>query len=149
MSSTGLAQLIERAEIRRAPKKSERLNAYRRLFELIDMTALEFYDEEKVIILGASKDEREVFRFVPDDVMCCDTKGRSYIPVVDANVIAVDALTKSRAFMMSAINTIMGHSITKENYLFVKSLVKMLALPEQGEICDYLDGCFASDINEM
>lgn len=142
MSSTGLAQLIERAEVRRAPKKSERLNAYRRLYELIDMTALEFYDENKVIMIGGADGKRQVFTFRPDDVMVRRENGRMYIPVVDAKVIAADALTKSRAFMMSAINNIMGHSITGENYVFVKSLVKMLALPEFKEICEYLDEKF-------
>ncbi len=142
MSSTGLAQLIERAEIRRAPKKTERLNAYRRLYSLIDMTALEFYDEKKVIMIGAGRNEREVFVYEPEAVMAHDADGKTYIPMIDANIIAADALTKSKAFMMSAINTIMGHNITKENFMFVKSLAKLLTLPEFKEINNYLDEYF-------
>ena len=109
LSATGLAQLLERADMRRASKKAERLRAYSRLFRLIDWTVLEFYDDRRVLRLGGPDGAPVLCRFSRDAFR--DASG--YFPVVDCTVTAADALENSRAFTLSALETLIAHGVTR------------------------------------
>lgn len=56
-TSSGIAQLNERADARKNIKKADRLTGFERLYELIDWSALEFYDDNRVIFLGATDEK--------------------------------------------------------------------------------------------
>jgi hypothetical protein len=53
-TASGIAQLNERADARKNIQQKDRLNGYELLYELIDWTALEFYDDNRVIFIGAT-----------------------------------------------------------------------------------------------
>jgi hypothetical protein len=56
-TASGIAQLNERADARKNIKKADRLAGFERLYELIDWTALEFYDDDRLIFIGVKDDE--------------------------------------------------------------------------------------------
>ncbi|MCL1819766.1 MAG: hypothetical protein FWG36_03810 [Oscillospiraceae bacterium] len=49
MSAAGIERLNERADLRRDLKQSDRLDGFKRLYKLCDWSALEFYDDGRVI----------------------------------------------------------------------------------------------------
>ncbi|MEA4823565.1 MAG: hypothetical protein VB111_05535 [Clostridiaceae bacterium] len=143
LSAAGLAQLLERADMRKASKKTERLRAYSRLFRLIDWTILEFYDDDRVIRLGTDADgeaprtvcfSRDSFRDV-----------RGYFPVVDCTVTAADALETSRAFTLSALETLLAHSVTRENYPLILAALRALDLEDAEALREHFERVFAAE----
>jgi hypothetical protein len=56
-TSSGIAQLNERAQKRSDIKKADRSEGFRRLYELLDWTALEFYNMDREILIRGEKDE--------------------------------------------------------------------------------------------
>ncbi len=57
-TASGLAQLRADAQQQRSIKTVDRLNGYKRLFELIDWSVLEFYDDERMIFIGVNASRR-------------------------------------------------------------------------------------------
>ena len=137
LSAAGLAQLLERADQRRASKRTERLRAYARLFRLIDWTVLEFYDDGRVLRLGTE----ERLRFSRDSFR--DRNG--YFPVVDCEVTAADAMENSRAFTLSAIETLLAHNVTRENYPLLLCALRALDLEDAGAIAAHFEAVFGAD----
>ncbi len=141
-SAAALSQLIERSDARSVPKKSERINAFARLYTLIDWTALEFYDEDRVIFLGAANGkEPKVFTFNANHFL--DEQG--YFPVVDAYVSTNDGMRQSNTFTLSAIDALLGHQVTRENYPLVMDVLRLLGLERAGEIEEHFESIFAEE----
>ena len=141
LSATGLAQLLERADQRRASKRTERLRAYSRLFRLIDWTVLEFYDDGRVLRLGAQDGEPQLLRFSRDALR--DAGG--YFPEVDCTVTAADAMENSRAFTLSAIETLLAHNVTRENYPLLLCALRALDLEDTEAVAAHFEAVFGSD----
>lgn len=53
-TSSGIAMLNERADSQRNTKETDALNGFERLVELIDWTALEFYNSDRLIYIGVN-----------------------------------------------------------------------------------------------
>jgi hypothetical protein len=53
-TASGIAQLNERADSRKDIKKADRLSGFERLYELVDWSALEFYDDNRLIFINAT-----------------------------------------------------------------------------------------------
>ncbi len=140
LSATGLAQLLERADMRRASKKAERLRAYSRLFRLIDWTVLEFYDDRRVLRLGGPDGAPVLCRFSRDAFR--DASG--YFPVVDCTVTAADALENSRAFTLSALETLLAHGVTRENYPLFLSALRTLDLQDADSLREHFERVFSA-----
>lgn len=140
LSATGLALMLERADLRRASKKAECLRAYARLFRLIDWTVLEFYDDARVVRLGSAVpgEAPRVYRFSRAAL-----RGRDgYFPVIDCTVTAADAMENSRAFTLSSLETLLGHSVTRENYPLVLTALRTLDLEGAEELRRYFERLF-------
>jgi len=139
LSATGLAQLIERAEARRASKKHERMRAWNALLRLIDWTVLEFYEDGQVIRLGAAGGGM-VYRFSCGEL--ADSNG--YFPGIDCVVSTVDALQSSRTMLLGVIEGLLGHSITRENYLLVISALALLDSEGARKLQAHLEGIYGA-----
>ena len=139
LSATGLAQLIERSETRRASKKHERMRAYAALFRLIDWTVLEFYEDGQVIRLGAAG-SGVVYRFSGADF----ADARGYFPGIDCEVSAVDALQSSRTMLLSMLESLMGHTITRENYPLAAAALSMLDSDQGRALRGHLEKLFGA-----
>lgn len=139
-TATGIALLNERAKNRTALKRIDKSAGFRRLYELCDRTALEYYDDGRVILCGAADEDNIVYR-------ASDYKKKrgaeSYIPGVDIKIHIGDGLANSKAFTISAVSSLISTPITAENYRIVKSYLELIDLPMRQEICESIDARFA------
>lgn len=65
----GLVELKQQNERRQSLKKADRTAGFERLFELVDWTALEFYDDNRLIFLGAEGDVQEQMQINANGMM--------------------------------------------------------------------------------
>ena len=144
-TATGIALLNERAKNRSALKKIDKSAGFRRLYELCDRTALEYYDDGRVILCGAASEGDIVYR-ASDFRM--GSGENSYIPSVDVKIHIGDGLANSKAFTISAINSLISAPINAENYRIVKSYLELIDLPMRQEICDMLDERYGTNASE-
>ncbi|MBQ7399099.1 MAG: hypothetical protein IJW06_01380 [Clostridia bacterium] len=138
-TATGIALLNERAESRKNLKSIDRNAGFKRLFELIDKTSLEFYNDGRVIRLGLSGEDEYVYSF---GGFLKKTREKKYIPAVDVTVHTGSAISNSKAFTVSALSTLMNMKINEDNYKLVKAYIETIGIPERAELCSYLDEKF-------
>lgn len=138
-TATGIALLNERSESRKNQKSIDRNEGFKRLFSLIDKTALENYSDGRVVRLGFCDDDEFVYNF---GGFIKRTRLYSYIPSVDITIHTGAGITNSRAFTVSALTSLIGMNINADNYKLVKAYVQNLGIPEREEICRTLDEKF-------
>ncbi len=152
-TATGIALLNERAKSRSSLKKVGRTSGFKRLYSLIDISALEYYDDGRIIAINGGKNDGEkqtiVYRF--SDYSKKDGKASSdvsaYIPVVDVKIHVGDGLENSKAFTVSAITDLIRTPITKDNYTLVMAFVELIGLPMRKEICDTLKATYEPNVS--
>lgn len=138
-TATGIALLNERAKNRSALKKIDKSAGFARLFELCDRTALEYYDDGRVIFAGAADEDDLIYRSGDYRKSLGD---KVYIPGVDVRIHIGDGLANSKAFTVSAVSSLISTPITRDNYRIVKSYLELIDLPMRQEICEMLDERF-------
>lgn len=141
-TATGIALLNERSKNRGALKRIDKSAGFSRLYELCDKTALEYYDDGRIRLIGAASPEGKVFRAA--DYLRRNESGDVYLPEVDVRVRIGDGLAASKAFTLSAVGTLMNTAITADNYPLVKSYMELVDLPMRKEICDKLEETFGT-----
>lgn len=139
-TATGIALLNERSQTRKSLKNIDRSAGFKRLFALIDATALEYYSDGRVISLSEDKDGI-VFRYSDFTKRNPDSPD-AYIPAVDVIIHTGSTAANSRALTVSALNTLMSMNITKDNYILAKAYVNAINIPERAQICEFLDERF-------
>ena len=65
----GLVELRQQGERRQSLKKADRTAGFELLYELVDWTALEFYDDKRIIFLGAEGDVQEQMQIKTNGMM--------------------------------------------------------------------------------
>lgn len=134
-TSSGIAQLNERAQKRSDIKKADRAEGFRRLYELCDWTALEFYNQDREIMLLGEKDDepQQFFTFNSDNLRVFDRpkyeammhsanadgetivpgyndqeiyNKSSYYPRIDSEIITTDGMKQSKAFQTQAASEV-------------------------------------------
>lgn len=144
-TATGIALLNERAKTRKQIKLVDKLAAYARLYDLMDRSALECFDDGRHILIGApEKSDGEIVFNISD------YGGKDgYIPDVDVKIHVGDGLQNSKAFTVSALSDLMKTPINQENYKLVKAFVELIGIPMGNEIADMLEEKFgAQDAQE-
>ena len=139
-TATGIALLNERSETRKSLKNADRTAGFKRLFLLCDMTALEHYNDGRVIRMGFG--DEFVFSY---GGYFKGTREKRYIPSLDVTVHLGNALTNSKAFTVSALTTLMNMKITQENYPIAKAYLQTIAIPESEKICEFLEAKFGGE----
>lgn len=142
-TASGIALLNERAKNRQMMKKVIKSEGFRRLYELIDRTALEYYDDERIIHIGAVSDDGKVYTF--SEMTKSGDDDRAYIPVVDVKIHVGDNISNSKAFTIQAISELMKTPVTADNFRFIQSYIELIGLPMRGQICDQLEKKFAQN----
>jgi hypothetical protein len=136
-TASGIAQLNERASRRSDVKKADRSEGFRRLYELIDWTALEFYNTDREIMIRGEKETEQdrVFKFNSDNIRTFDQKkymtllndaneaGENvipgindneiaeqsyYYPRIDTEIVTTDGMKQSKAFTTQATTEVIG-----------------------------------------
>lgn len=166
----GLVELKEQGNKRQNIKKADRKAGFARLYELIDWTALEFYDDNRLIFLGATgetqPDQQEqqevipgqnmdrskgpvIFRFNSDNMRVLDAEmtdatgeAQYYYPRIDAKIDVGDGITNNKAMTLAATENISKMQITPENYKLIQGMVELMNLPNRKDIKQYLEKLF-------
>ena len=138
-TATGIALLNERAESRKSRKEIDRNEGFRRLYRLIDETALEYYTDGRIVRLGFAEDNEFVYRF---GGFVKKTRETYYIPSIDITIHTGRGIENSKAFTVSALTSLIGMNINSDNYKLVKAYVESIGIPERAEICDFLEEKF-------
>ncbi len=141
-TASGFAQLREDREARAMPKKAGRLEGFQKLAELIDWTALEFYNTDRIILIRGKKEgEPDTMTTYNSDNMRMesgkyDKDGNPvfYYPKVDIEITAGDGISKSKAFTLRATQELAKMPINPQNMGIVLSIVDLLDLPNKDEV---------------
>nr|DAT62579.1 MAG TPA: Portal protein [Caudoviricetes sp.] len=129
-------------------KKADRNGGFVRLYELIDWSVLEFYEDQREIYIGAKKpDEKPVsFTLITDafdtgrpaitDPITGEMVQESthYWPMVDVTVNAGDGIIRSKAATLQALQNLVGVQVTQDNYKLMSAMVEVLDIPQKQEI---------------
>lgn len=141
-TASGIAQLNERADARKNIKKADRLIGFELLYEMIDLHAMEFYDEDRMIYLGAKEEKKTPIAFKFNANKFREKDG--YVPRVDATIYAGDGVTKSKAYTTAAISDLAKMQITPANAEIVKEWVNLIGLPNRQLISESIDKALAA-----
>ena len=155
-TASGFAQLREDRESRSAVKKAGRLEGFARLAELCDWTALEFFNQDRVILIRGKKEgesdttvdfnsdnERIPSKYKLDPMTGEPVPTEFYYPKIDVEITAGDGIQKSKAFTLAATQELAKMPITPENLGIVNSILDLLDLPDKNEIKDDLQKALA------
>ena len=159
-TATELAMLRSDVDAQMEIKKADRNAGFVRLYELIDWSALEFYDDDRVIFLGAEKPGEDAvnFRFQTDnyavqvpavhDPMTMETlrEPYTYWPTVDVTVNAGDGVIRSKAATLQALQNLAGVPVTAENYKLLTAMLDVLDIPQKQEITQEWQDRFAPKV---
>jgi hypothetical protein len=141
-TASGIALINEKSKNRMMMKKVIKSEGFRRLYELIDRTALEYYDDGRVISIGAVEAGETVYRF-NDFATYPENSDSAYIPVVDVKIHVGDGVANSKAFTVQALSELIKVPVNADNFRLVQSYVEMIGLPMRAQICDALERKYA------
>ena len=156
-TATELSMLRSDADGQMEIKKADRNAGFVRLYELIDWTALEFYDDGRLIFLGADKPGGEpvVFQYQADafaqrtqdvwDPMSGEllAQGTAYYPRVDVTVNAGDGIIRSKAATLQALEKLGATPVTADNFRILCAQLEVLDIPQKQDILDEWEKKFA------
>ncbi len=138
----GMDMLRSDAESQADIKRADRNRGFERLYELLDCLALEFYDEDRMIYLGADEEQgREKVSFVFNADRCARTVGSGeerwrYFPRVDVSITAVDSVLQGKQATLETLERLSGSSVTAENWKLFAAQLDLLNLPGRQEIIE-------------
>lgn len=138
-TASGIALMNERSKTRQSLKKAGRSEGFKRLYKLIDFTALEFYEKDRTV-----KTKDTSYKYDRSRFEVCSS-GCRYVPDPEIKIHIGDGVANSKAFTVSAINSLISANINKDNYKFVKAYVDLIGLPMRNEICDYLEEKYSQE----
>lgn len=158
-TSSGLLQLRSDAETQQKIKRADRDNAFCRLYELLDWLAIEFFDDGRMLYIGAADEDEKasIVRYNGDELAVqvgevTDPEtgtvleaGYSYYPRVDVTVTCGDALGKNPMTTVQTLDKIAGSAITADNWKIVAAELDYLDLPRKQEIVDAWKARFEPD----
>jgi hypothetical protein len=174
-TASGLAQLRADASQQSTIKDFDRLQAWKRVFLLIDRLALEFYDEDKHIFIGVPDAQiaqkyqanpmqgenidpkRGNISFTYNSTQMAQKGGnvaglnadgtnRYYYPLVDCDIKASNGFEKSKSFTLQALQSILMTPVDANNYKIATMIVEMLDIPNSEEIIDMWKNKFDNPI---
>lgn len=130
-TASGIAQLNERADMRRLLKQADRMDGFKRLYQLCDWSALEFYDDGRLVRLGTPSENDGYFVFDPEQ-----HRNDGYFPVVDVSVAAGDGVAKSVTFTVSVLEKLINTPVTEQNYKLLCAFVELMDIPQGQELIE-------------
>lgn len=148
MTASGLAMLRSDASSQADIKKADRDAGFERLYELLDWLALEFYDDGRLIYLGADESrgrEAVSFRYSSDALSeqmpaVLDLHGNvvreswTYWPRLDVTISAGDSILRGKKATLEALQSICSAAVTAENWKLFAAQLEILDLPGKQDI---------------
>ena len=151
-TAAGLAMLREDASEQESIKESDRRSGFDRLYQLLDWLALEFYDDDRLIYLGADRDKgrKEPVSVLYNSTEFAETmpevydmegnvvrEAWDYYPKVDVTLTAGDSVVKGKQATLSALAQLSQAAVTAENWRLYAAQLEILDIPDKQGIIDY------------
>ena len=157
-TATGIALLRQDAQEQAGIKSSDRNAGFERLYELLDWLALEFFDDDRMLFIGADETknrEARTMQFNADEftrVMpkVMDMAGNvvrdewEYFPRVDVTITAGDSIAHGKAQTLSTLQALTQSQITAENWRLYAAQLDLINLPGKQEIIGEWERRFAA-----
>lgn len=149
-TASGLLQLRSDAQTQAKIKSADRNAGFCRLYELLDYLALEFFDDDRLLFIGAKKQgdkpEAVVYnsgRYAIEIPELADPgtgkvveERRVYYPRVDVTVTAGNGLSKSPAVTVEVLDKLAATRVTADNWKLLAAELDYLDIPQKQEIVD-------------
>lgn len=147
-TATGLAMMRQDAQSQADIKGADRDAGFERLYELLDWLALEFFDDDRMLFIGADemKDRApQAMQFNADSFTAVmpkvlDAAGNvvreewQYFPRVDVTITAGDSIAHGKAQTLQALQALTQSQITAENWKLFAAQLELIDLPGKQEI---------------
>lgn len=147
-TATGLAILHGDAQAQSDIKRNDRHKGFERLYELLDWLALEFFDDDRMLFIGADEArERPAKRmkfnadtFAEQMPEVYDLDGNvvreswTYWPRVDVTITAGDSVVKGKQATLQALQALTASQVTAENWRLFAAQLQVLDIPGKQEI---------------
>ena len=161
-TASGLAMLRDDAGKQAGIKTSDRNTGFERLYELLDWLALEFFDDDRLLFIGAdpSRDkDAESMVFNADDFSqempeVCDLEGNvvregwTYWPRVDVTITATDSIAHSKAATRDTLQALANTPVTPQNWKILSALVDLMDIPGKQDIIDEWEKQFSQPMTQ-
>ena len=153
-TASGLAQLRADASQQANIKDSDRMQAWKRLYILLDWLALEFYDDDKMIYLGTPQEKERAIEENIDpkkgDIYFSFNSERlkqikkneegeeidCYYPMVDCEIKASNGFEKSKSFTLQTLQSVLSTPIDANNYKIGIMIMNLLDIEHSDEIIE-------------
>lgn len=149
-TASGLLQLRGDAETQQKLKKADRDAGFCRLYELLDWLALEYFDDDRLLFIGAKKkgEQPQSLTYNGDafarragvkvDILTAAVtdEGFDYYPRVDVTVTAGDGLSKNPATTVEVLDKLAASQITADNWELLAAELEYLDIPQKQEIIE-------------
>lgn len=149
-TASGLLQLRTDAEAQQKIKQADRDAGFCRLYELLDWLALEFFDDDRLLVIGATKKEdppagvrynsgnySETVPAVKDPVSGeVIREETTYFPRIDVTVTAGDGFAQNPVLTMEVLDKLAGIQVTEENWKLLAAELDILNIPQKADILE-------------
>lgn len=160
-TASGLLQLRGDAETQQKLKKADRDAGFCRLYELLDWLALEYFDDDRLLFIGAKKkgEQPQSLTYNGDafarragvkvDMLTAAVtdEGFDYYPRVDVTVTAGDGLSKNPATTVEVLDKLAASQITADNWELLAAELEYLDIPQKQEIIESWRRKFAPTVS--
>ena len=146
-TASGLMQLRADAQAQQKIKSADRSAGFCRLYELLDCLALEYFDDDRLLFLGAKRGGREESVVYNGANYALETpelrdpltgelisERRLYYPRVDVSVSVGTALSRSPAATAEVLEKLAATTVTAENWRLLAAQLDCLDIPQKQEI---------------
>ena len=153
-TATGLAMMRQDAQSQADIKGADRDAGFERLYELLDWLALEFFDDDRMLFIGADEMKDRAPQAMPFNAdsftavmpKVLDAAGNvvreewQYFPRVDVTITAGDSIAHGKAQTLQALTQ---SQITAENWKLFAAQLELIDLPGKQEIINEWQQKFA------
>ena len=149
-TASGLLQLRTDAEAQQKIKRADRDAGFCRLYELLDYLALEFFDDDRMLVIGAEKKEDppasirynsanyaatlpEVRDVVSGEVL---REEKTYFPRIDVSVTAGDGFAQNPVLTMEVLDKLAATNVTADNWKLLAAELDIVNIPQKADIIE-------------
>ena len=149
-TATGLAMMRQDAQSQADIKGADRDAGFERLYELLDWLALEFFDDDRMLFIGADEMKDRAPQAMPFNAdsftavmpRVLDAAGNvvreewQYFPSVDVTITAGDSIAHGKAQTLQTLQALTQSQVTAENWKLFAAQLDLINLPGKQEIID-------------
>ena len=147
-TASGLLQLRSDAQTQTQIKTADRNAGFCRLYELLDWLALEFFDDDRLLYIGAKQegDEGETIIYNGDRFAMAEPELRDpltgellrerqiYYPRVDVTVTCGDGIAKTPGATVEILDKLAAIPVTADNWKLLAAELEYLDIPQKQDI---------------